>query len=1658
MQNILKKSAYSFLAVILAISLMIPLGVGNAQRNAWADEISTQAAGDVNLTIHAGAATPVPNQQNMYYFPGLKVEAVGEGSSNPIKSITVQFTSAITENDEVYFENDGNFKVWDINKHGNKSVNNESGASIDDWETYLRNNLKIKLSDETTTKSLRMIASFEPVNRTLDYNSFNGHYYEVAKNNAGTNIKCGWSDALNLSNAAHTEYLGLKGYLVTVTSQEEHDFVYSLVQTDSWMGGTCDYNFAGFNSSWAQNYPTYDSSNPTRWARANNIFTNGDRATYYWVSGPEAGLEIGGARLFYAQHADTDYWRANNPETNQPMFMNFNPALQPDGSGGREKYIQFNASYKGLWNDLPNDYSLEYVIEYGGMPNDNEDTSGTGSSDTNVDVYVKVEIKINPRGTAITTEAEDVAVGQPLNIRESVNGGPITTHLDSNRDGEKKPAELTREFRELVSGDAHASTAVWSDLVCKMTSEDGGETWKVAEGREPKAAGTYQVKTSGIFSEIDGEKTPFEEDGVATFKINPVAIDVTNPVSEPGIEPDDPNGGKIDNGDGTQAVVTNRTFSKIYDGNNTSFAKGNFDIQDVLRQLLGSSYEDGVTDVYLTYDSATSDSANAGEANITLHGAKLAGKDAGSYTLSGLDKDGNLVVKGSIFPRDLVIKSDYVKDGSSIMSWVKDRALASNNDADTLTDTLFTNNASNYVEGSATKTETVEGKIWPVEWPSNMLAPGDDIESVLGKVSYSAKTKGGLSLDAKTPQLGTYELVPSFENVMRDNNGTYYTKTEDGKPGNYRVIFENANLEVTDRPVHNLTTDPEGNPNPITIDEPQKPKGTPPVTKDDIEKIVEDKFNPDGSDPDKRVPKDIEPVITIKKGGTVIPEIDPSEPGEYVITVVYPDPDGTDTEVEIIYTIEPDPIASDPNNQIFTISTKLKGAVDGATITPSQAVGKGSNAHVSWQAGPYAYIALVEVDGRAVSGKSDFSFDQVNANHEVVVTLAQMPELQPSHTNGFYTVTVNKYGGAKGATVSPSAIVNSGESSRITWEADPGYEINQVLIDGKALDADAVKAGAYTFANMNANHVVDVVYAPVGSNPKLTQDDLTVTTKIKGGPGTITAGSTVAKGEDYNVAWQPVIQTTVDFRSPNYAVYEVEKIEVNGKEAVGKDEKELTLSNIKENKEVVVTVKPVIYNVTVVKYGSGKVSPSVSRYKGQEYIDIMGEPTGTSHISYISVDDKTIFDESVAGGNTGQGTQAGTQSVLDVLSASVNAVTKQVLPDVDIANPAQPVQPDQPEQTEQGGAVTNPAPSVEPSQGSEEVNDPTVEPADSANDEAAVEAESKEAADVQAADEATVEAQALELVATQDALAGNATPQFKPEQLSYTQADTNLLNMGISGIADNHVIKVYFAEKDQKANPETTKDTSVTIVPGIEGGPGTIIGGGIVDITPGNPNPPTVKYDIPDTHEPTKVVINGTEYDLHEGDKGDKEINIADYVPVNPGTEYTVTLVTEKRVPGDDEIPQTRESAKSDQTESFMISTNLKGGAGTISASASIDKGKDYTVTWSAGEHNGIKYRVAKVLIDGVEHPELINETSYTFTDISAEHSIEVVLEPIPNESQAASTGTDKTDDKSGSETPSSTSKTGDINQVIVPVIGGVASIALIALLVARRKRGKAQK
>ncbi|MCX2837945.1 HYR domain-containing protein, partial [Salinimicrobium sp. MT39] len=159
-------------------------------------------------------------------------------------------------------------------------------------------------------------------------NSDNNHYYEYV-DGAFT-----WQQAK--ADAATKTLNGLQGYLATITSASENQFILTKLSGDGWIGGSD--SFSEINS--AAGNPLYNTQTEAE-------------GKWYWVTGPEAGTQF-----------------SEVSQSVNGQFENWN-ASEPNNSGSSEHSLQIYYQNGGLWNDLNGGNSLiGYIVEYGGLSGD----------------------------------------------------------------------------------------------------------------------------------------------------------------------------------------------------------------------------------------------------------------------------------------------------------------------------------------------------------------------------------------------------------------------------------------------------------------------------------------------------------------------------------------------------------------------------------------------------------------------------------------------------------------------------------------------------------------------------------------------------------------------------------------------------------------------------------------------------------------------------------------------------------------------------------------------------------------------------------------------------------------------------------------------------------------------------------------------------------------------------------------------------------------------------------------------------------------------------------------------------------------------------------------------------------------------------------------
>ncbi len=354
-------------------------------------------------------------------------------------------------------------------------------------------------------------------------------------------------------------------------------------------------------------------------------------------------------------------------------------------------------------------------------------------------------------------------------------------------------------------------------------------------------------------------------------------------------------------------------------------------------------------------------------------------------------------------------------------------------------------------------------------------------------------------------------------------------------------------------------------------------------------------------------------------------------------TFTYPDEFHENHTLYVEFEKDAEQTIAPPAEKSYEIRTTVLGCNDSSKyeITPTQRVKEGTDTTVTWSiSDPNSRVVKVTVDGVDYDvTKTDVTFKGVLADHDVVVTIDTLPTVGGGQTEGNYTITVNRYGGDGNEIISPSAIVEPGDTHKVSWDVHASeYQIYKVLVDGvekELTTAQKTKVGSQNFSNIKGNHVVDIYLTKVDDQgePKVPiysgEDYIQVTTQIVGGPGTITGGAVVEVNSNYDVNWDIIKSDDPD--DPDYVYYEVEKVTVNGKTVSDVENEEVNLKNLDKDTDVVVHVKPVMHNVTIMKYGNGTVSESKTLYHLQNYKNITQAPADGWVTAMIIVDGKEVY-------------------------------------------------------------------------------------------------------------------------------------------------------------------------------------------------------------------------------------------------------------------------------------------------------------------------------------------------------------------------------------------------------------------------------------------------
>ena len=327
----------TFKALLLLIVLLYANTFANAQ------SLTTNPPGNYEVSS-SGASVNI----------GATVTVNTIEDPTPLTAATVSIAGNFDSNNDVLKLNgltSGTYAGLEISYNPGEGILTVTGSAT---EAEYQTALQLVTFETTSTSNLPRNITFS-LNAAVPF-SGNGHYYEFI--NASVN----WNTAV--SNASASTYFGLKGYLVTVTSQGESEFVKTKLNgAQGWLGAS-------------------DATNEGDWK---------------WVTGPENGT------LFWKGDS---YGSAQNGE-----YANWNGS-EPNNLDN-EDYGQFVTT--GSWNDLDGTSELGYVVEYGGMSNDPE---------VQISDNVTVDVITNPTGISATA----TTICQGSNITLTAQGAQGTVH------------------------------------------------------------------------------------------------------------------------------------------------------------------------------------------------------------------------------------------------------------------------------------------------------------------------------------------------------------------------------------------------------------------------------------------------------------------------------------------------------------------------------------------------------------------------------------------------------------------------------------------------------------------------------------------------------------------------------------------------------------------------------------------------------------------------------------------------------------------------------------------------------------------------------------------------------------------------------------------------------------------------------------------------------------------------------------------------------------------------------------------------------------------------------------------------------------------------------------------------------------------------------
>ncbi len=291
-----------------------------------------------------------------YSFPNASVEG------DSIKTIFLSFSSSVASGDIItlpttsgsnYDINDFVVSTTSAGNNYTKRINIAAGASPEAVQEYLQD---ISFSLAGSSQTIKVILSSDDIAQDTFYDVDTQHYYQyIPYTTADLSASPTWIDAYN--SAKGMTFMGKTGYLATITSLDEDEYVYSLSgDSVGWLGGTVLQPGATEGALYYDGFSSDDNDCVTNW---------------YWACGPERGDVLYSARTYDVHNSADDtnvYYNWAPTEPNNSPNENCLSVLCGSGVEGGVKGTTFS------WNDIAYDNTGDttwsahgYFVEYGNL-------------------------------------------------------------------------------------------------------------------------------------------------------------------------------------------------------------------------------------------------------------------------------------------------------------------------------------------------------------------------------------------------------------------------------------------------------------------------------------------------------------------------------------------------------------------------------------------------------------------------------------------------------------------------------------------------------------------------------------------------------------------------------------------------------------------------------------------------------------------------------------------------------------------------------------------------------------------------------------------------------------------------------------------------------------------------------------------------------------------------------------------------------------------------------------------------------------------------------------------------------------------------------------------------------------------------------------------